>query len=175
MAVLSSCYSFFTSSTTLNITLRTMVLAALTSMLFNAIDLRLPVPAAVEELTVVVVLLALELGLSRNRQDSTTKKSKPCPGERRVYEDVTGLAGRLQAAAKAGDTDAAEALMERILGEGTKPSLVCYGALISAFAKAGDVKRAEYWLEALEASGVGSPNGDLPEYVDQCLCQSQCC
>ncbi|CAE7279844.1 PPR4 [Symbiodinium sp. CCMP2456] len=158
MAVLSSCYSFFTSSTTLNITLRTMVLAALTSMLFNAIDLRLPVPAAVEELTVVVVLLALELGLSR-RQDSTTKKSKPCPGERRVYEDVTGLAGRLQAAAKAGDTDAAEALMERILGEGTKPSLVCYGALISAFAKAGDVKRAEYWLEALEASGVGSPNG----------------
>eukprot|EP00434_Breviolum_minutum_P024856 symbB.v1.2.021953.t1/scaffold1926.1/size95923/9 len=160
MAFLSSCYSFLTSSSTLNIAVRTMLLAVVTSSFFTALDMHLPVPAAVEELTVVGLLLLLELSFSSRRSQTATRKQS-CGFERKIKDEdvVTGLFGRLQVAAKAGDTDAAEAAMEKILASGAKPSLVCYGSLISAFAKAGHVKRAEHWLEALEASNVGSPNG----------------
>jgi len=124
-----------------------MLLAVATSFFFATLDLHLPVPAAVEELIVVGLLLLLELSFNSRRQ--TSNKKQGCLVDRKIKEDdlVTGLLGRLQVAAKAGDTDVAEAAMEKILATGTKPSLVCYGSLISAFAKAGHVKRAEHWLE----------------------------
>merc|ERR1719221_669853 len=46
----------------------------------------------------------------------------------------------------------------RMREEGTPLTLVCYGALVSVHAKAGDVDAAERWLQALLDANVGQPN-----------------
>lgn len=110
MAFLNACYAFLTSSATLNIAIRTMLMAVVTSSFFTAIDMHLPVPAALEELTVVGLLLLLELGFFSRRQTG----SKKLRLERKGKDDdaTASLQGRLQVAAKAGDTENAEAAME---------------------------------------------------------------
>merc|ERR1719326_2875770 len=65
---------------------------------------------------------------------------------------------QLHVAAKAGDLQTAEIIAERMQANGCALTVVSYGMLINAFAKAGDVAGAERWLNELMNSGLGKPN-----------------
>jgi len=101
-------------------------LAGLASSIFAFANVKLPVPAALEELSIVAALLLLELGFQgRGAQPQPLPKHKAKETFTAELEQG-GLVARLQALAKAGDAEAAEAVMEKILSAGHKPSLVCY-------------------------------------------------
>jgi pentatricopeptide repeat protein len=65
---------------------------------------------------------------------------------------------RLQAAAKHGDLDKAKMILQSMKVAGARPTVMCYSALISACAKAGDADGAEDWLETLIGANLGKPN-----------------
>ncbi|CAE8621804.1 unnamed protein product [Polarella glacialis] len=165
-----SCKSFFTGSTNACIVTRTVFLASMCSFVCYCADIRIPVPADMEEFAIVAVLLLWELFFNHRRlvvkaKDVTKKVSSPRPARKASASCEEGAAsslfGHICAAAKFGDVEAAEEFMERALAAGERPpGLVCYGALICSFAKAGQVRKAEHWpSKALEqAEHPGFPN-----------------
>ncbi|CAK0903781.1 unnamed protein product, partial [Prorocentrum cordatum] len=79
-------------------------------------------------------------------------------GPRVADSAAHGALLRLHAAAKVGDAAAAEAIASNLMAKGSQMPVVGYGALISAYAKAGDAMGAERWLNELIQMGVAKPN-----------------
>jgi len=151
-----------------------LVLAAALAVIFSVASAWLPITGAIEEFSIVGVLLLLELLRSRSSFSRVAKKKMMLASVDDAQNDHRGMdscssscegneagnhyVGELQAAVKSGNLAAAEAIMNRMEQDGIKPSVVCYGTLISVCAKIGDVAGAEHWLEALIACGIGMPN-----------------
>jgi len=171
MTILSNCKVFILDTSNTAIVARTLALAFVLSTVCEMVDVRLPVPAALEELSIVALLLVFELSLNpwRSQNQQKQRAAKKLAKEPQVEQASSGRSERpdqaasnftakLQAAARAGDLEAAESIMRRMLQCGHRPSLACFGALISAAAKNSDVARAEHWLQALQDANIGSPN-----------------
>merc|ERR1719424_2803581 len=133
-------------------------------------------PELATEVGLVAVVLIFELfrgdylGLFSKQQAEVPKKQKAMrdpsisasskiePKSKSSAVGQTHLAEQLQVAAKTGDLVTAEKMFKHMQHIGAKPSVICYGALIGACAKAGDVDGAEKWLEGLAGAGLGKPN-----------------
>lgn len=151
-----------------------VVLLALAVSLVSLAKLWLPMSACTEEVSLVVLLLAVGVwgttfGWGKPQKPlKPLKSSGPSPTPAKVRstagppahaaEPSNSLGGQLHAAAKAGDLDAAETLAEKMKATGCTLSVVSYGTLINAYAKAGKVQGAERWLHELNNSGLGKPN-----------------
>ena len=161
---------------------RWLAAVALIGLILSMAFSWLPTSAAFEELSVVVMLLTLEVFWGRRWRTtkSSVKKAPPSPpASSRLPSTTTSttiplspvgnlpqipdeqsctFTSEIQIAAKAGDIARAESLMHNMEKKGAQPTLVCYGALIGACAKIGDVQGAERWLENLIGAGLGKPN-----------------
>lgn len=72
-----------------------------------------------------------------------------------ISPDSALLGMVIHACAKAGDAQRAEQAFKRIATRtGEKPNVICYNALIDAFAKSGETALAERWLTTMSEEGV---------------------
>jgi len=144
-----------------------ILVLAVAALVFSFCIPCLSIPVEFEELAFVVLLLCAECVRSRFAQSKSAKAANgKVDMEPRSSSSTTSpqtrllnsLVGKLQAAAAGGDVRLAEDIMRNMWQTCLKPTACCYGALISACTKLGDVHGAERWLEELTTSNLGTPN-----------------
>jgi len=138
-------------------------------------------PIAVEELLVILVFAGFAYASS---QAKCTEKRKP-PKKMQEFSTVksrgrttthlpsrtSGIpspnlegstenkdASKLHIAVRSGDFSAVEQMMKEMKESNSPPSVTCYGVLINAYAKCGQIDAMERWLLELCSAGVGKPN-----------------
>lgn len=139
-----------------------LFVCSLAVLAFAAVDMWFPISIAHEELIIVALLGLLEVGrrfplTAFERHD---EKCAPTSSRKRIaqHSTVGAFLGRLQAAAKVSDTVTCEAIMAEMQEACCQPTVICYGAVISAFGRKSDAKGASRWLQALIDADVGRPN-----------------
>merc|ERR1719264_1429618 len=160
-----------------------VLLVVLLALIFNAADRWFQVSTVVEEVMVVLILLAIGV-LGRKWRPVTSKKmdtkkeihlpktlqprrtgqaSKLAPADDNFCGEATDAGDsftlRLRELARARDLAGVEQLAKEMRVAGIQPTVSCYGVVIDAFAKAGDLAGAERWLADFMDAGLGKqPN-----------------
>lgn len=133
-----------------------------------------------QEAAAAAALAPVLLAASRARSRGATKKPRPAPRPIPASHDGPAkeqqqprsrgavppqekahymlLSRQVVSAAKHGDLAQAERLAAEVRAARVPLSVIAYGTMVSACAKAGNAARAEWWLAELIASGVGKPN-----------------
>ena len=157
-------------------------IAVLAGLAFTLCDRWLQISAASEELVIVALLCVLEFGRrhyqkappssqeqgpksgfkAKEAELKLDESSRQCAQACLESEEARQLQ-RLQAAARAGDTCTAEALLAKMRKREQREQLkqlsaASFGAVISAFARNRNAHGAERYLKALVAEDIGKPN-----------------
>lgn len=179
MSVMTSC---FTSGTCTPMragvtALAVMGVATAAFALTSAGDAGQKVATAMEEMSLVMVLLLLHMIVSKYRGEEDTKRSSKkkivdegdassgapeaepqCDDDEACQQAIGKITTKIRAAVKSGDMKAAEALMRHMQEVGGAPGQhrracwsVAFGEIVNGFVRDGNATRAGKWLDEFAA------------------------
>merc|ERR1719506_697917 len=103
------------------------------------------------------------------REQGVAPLQRPQHCQSRDARALARLNQAINSAAKAGEPEKAEQLLEEIVKAGLQPDIISYNSVIHASAKQGDIKRAEWWLAAMRDGGAVPNTISYNILIDTCV------